>query len=76
MCCSLAGSCCVPECSLVVMICLCWRAGGYYSTSGADPNIILRSMEDYDGAEPAPSSIALSNLVKLASLTTGAESSQ
>ena len=56
--------------------CWCWLAGGYYSTSGADPNILLRSMEDYDGAEPAPSSIALSNLVTLASLTTGEESSQ
>ena len=41
-------------------------AGGYFSTAGADPNILLQMKEDYDGAEPAASSIAISNLLRLA----------
>ncbi|HET6408503.1 MAG TPA: thioredoxin domain-containing protein, partial [Chthoniobacteraceae bacterium] len=43
--------------------------GGYFSTSGKDPNVLLRMKEDYDGAEPSPSSIAALNLVKLAQIT-------
>ena len=31
--------------------------GGYFRTSGADASVLLRLKEDYDGAEPAPSSI-------------------
>lgn len=48
-----------------------WDAegGGYYSTGAEDKRIILRKKEDYDSAEPAPSSLAASNLVKMASLT-------
>ena len=42
--------------------------GGYFSTTGEDPSILLRMKEDYDGAEPAPSSIAAANLVRLAAL--------
>ncbi|CAD7700012.1 unnamed protein product, partial [Ostreobium quekettii] len=44
------------------------KAGGYYSTSGKDPSILLRVKEDYDGAEPAASSIAASNLLRLGSM--------
>jgi uncharacterized protein YyaL (SSP411 family) len=36
--------------------------GGYFSTSDRDPAILLRMKEDYDGAEPAPTSVAVSNL--------------
>jgi uncharacterized protein YyaL (SSP411 family) len=43
-------------------------AGGYFQGSGADPSIKLRLKEDYDGAEPAPSSIAAGNLLRLAAL--------
>eukprot|EP00884_Botryococcus_braunii_P010010 jgi/Botrbrau1/1900/Bobra.0005s0016.2 len=42
--------------------------GGYYSTSGDDPSILVRLKEDYDGAEPAPTSIAIANLLRLAAL--------
>lgn len=43
--------------------------GGYYSTRGDDPNILLRMKEEYDSAEPTASSIALGNLTQLAALT-------
>lgn len=43
--------------------------GGYYSTSGKDPNVLLRMKEDYDGAEPSPSSIAALNLLRLNQIT-------
>jgi uncharacterized protein YyaL (SSP411 family) len=43
--------------------------GGYFSTSGKDPNVLLRTKEDYDGAEPSPSSIATLNLVRLSQIT-------
>jgi uncharacterized protein YyaL (SSP411 family) len=48
-----------------------WDAaeGGWYSTSGEDPNILLRLKEDYDGAEPAASSVSVLNLLTLAHLT-------
>ncbi len=36
--------------------------GGYFSTSDRDPAILLRLKEDYDGAEPAPNSVAVMNL--------------
>ncbi|MDE1171830.1 MAG: thioredoxin domain-containing protein [Verrucomicrobium sp.] len=44
------------------------REGGYFSTSGEDPTVLIRSREDYDGAEPAPGSVAASNLLRLADL--------
>ena len=43
--------------------------GGYFSTSGADPNVLVRMKEDYDGAEPSPGSIAAANGLRLAQLT-------
>jgi len=43
--------------------------GGYFSTSGKDPTVLVRMKEDYDGAEPSPGSIAAANLLRLAQLT-------
>jgi uncharacterized protein len=42
---------------------------GWYSTSGGDPSVLLRLKEEYDGAEPAPGSIATMNGIFLAHLT-------
>jgi uncharacterized protein YyaL (SSP411 family) len=39
--------------------------GGWFSTTGRDPSVLLRLKEDYDGAEPAASSIAVANLIAL-----------
>ncbi len=43
-----------------------WDAanGGYFATDGADAAMILRLKEDYDGAEPAASSVAAANLFR------------
>jgi uncharacterized protein YyaL (SSP411 family) len=43
--------------------------GGWFNTTGEDRTVILRLKEDYDGAEPAPSSISVLNLLTLAQLT-------
>jgi hypothetical protein len=42
--------------------------GGYFSGSGNDPSILLRMKEDNDGAEPAASSVAATNLLRLAQI--------
>jgi uncharacterized protein YyaL (SSP411 family) len=42
--------------------------GGYYSTTDRDPAILLRMKEDYDGAEPTPTSVAAHNLWRLGQL--------
>jgi uncharacterized protein YyaL (SSP411 family) len=42
--------------------------GGWFSTTGRDPSVLLRLKEDYDGAEPAASSISVLNLLTLAHL--------
>jgi uncharacterized protein YyaL (SSP411 family) len=47
--------------------------GGWFNTTGADPTVILRMKEDYDGAEPSPSSMSVLNLLMLAHLTNEAE---
>jgi hypothetical protein len=44
-------------------------AGGWYATTGRDPSVIVRIKEDYDGAEPSATSVAVSNLIVLAHLT-------
>ncbi len=41
---------------------------GYFSTTGQDPNILLRMKEDYDGAEPSPNSVAALNLLRLSQM--------
>jgi uncharacterized protein YyaL (SSP411 family) len=43
--------------------------GGWFSTTGKDPSVLLRLKEEYDGAEPAASSIAVFNLLALSHLT-------
>jgi uncharacterized protein YyaL (SSP411 family) len=43
-------------------------AGGYFTTTGLDANILLRTKEDYDGAEPSPNSIAALNLLRLSKM--------
>jgi uncharacterized protein len=43
--------------------------GGWFSTTGADPSVLVRMKEDYDCAEPAPTSISAMNLLMLAHLT-------
>jgi uncharacterized protein YyaL (SSP411 family) len=52
-----------------------WDAarGGWFNTTGADPTVILRMKEDYDGAEPSPSSVSVLNLLVLAHMTNEAE---
>jgi len=42
---------------------------GWFSTTGADPSVLVRMKEDYDGAEPAPTSVSAMNLLTLAHLT-------
>ena len=44
-------------------------AGGWYATTGADPHLIVRMKDDYDGAEPSATSVAAGNLLVLAHLT-------
>ena len=50
---------------------LFWDAdhAGWFSTTGDDPSVLLRLKEDYDGAEPAASSISVLNLLVLSHLT-------
>ncbi len=50
---------------------LFWDAqgGGWFSTTGHDPSVLVRMKEDYDGAEPAPTSVSAMNLLTLAHLT-------
>ncbi|MEO6874736.1 MAG: thioredoxin domain-containing protein [Opitutaceae bacterium] len=42
--------------------------GGYFNSRAEDATIVLRLKEDYDGAEPAPSSVAAMNLLRLATM--------
>jgi uncharacterized protein YyaL (SSP411 family) len=44
------------------------QAGGWFSTTGRDPSVLLRMKEDYDGAEPTASSISVLNLLVLSHL--------
>jgi uncharacterized protein YyaL (SSP411 family) len=45
------------------------KLGGYFSTSGQDRSILLRTREAYDGAEPSPNSVAAMNLLRLWQIT-------
>lgn len=40
--------------------------GGYFSSAAGETSLLLRMKEEYDGAEPAPSSVATMNLLRLA----------
>jgi uncharacterized protein YyaL (SSP411 family) len=42
---------------------------GWFSTRGDDPSVLLRLKEDYDGAEPAATSVSALNLMTLSHLT-------
>lgn len=50
---------------------LFWDAegGGWFSTTGLDPSVLLRIKEDYDGAEPSPTAVSAMNNWTLAHLT-------
>ena len=47
--------------------------GGWFSTTGDDPTVLLRLKEDYDGAEPSAGSVAVWNLLTLVHLSGGDE---
>ena len=49
---------------------LFWDAegGGWFATTGDDPSVLLRVKEEYDGAEPAASSVTVENLITLTHL--------
>jgi uncharacterized protein YyaL (SSP411 family) len=47
------------------------QEGGWFSTTGTDPSILLRLKEDYDGAEPAAGSVSVLNLLTLEHLLGG-----
>jgi uncharacterized protein YyaL (SSP411 family) len=42
---------------------------GWYATTGEDPSVLVRQIEEYDGAEPSATSVAVMNLLALARLT-------
>jgi uncharacterized protein YyaL (SSP411 family) len=42
--------------------------GGWFSTTGRDPSVLVRMKEDYDGAEPTASSLSVMNLLVLSHL--------
>ncbi len=42
--------------------------GGYFNSAADDASIVLRLKEDYDGAEPAPSSVAAMNLLRFGAM--------
>jgi uncharacterized protein len=44
------------------------KNGGYFSTSGNDKSVVLRMKDDNDSAEPAATSVAALNLLRLAQL--------
>jgi uncharacterized protein len=44
------------------------QEGGWFSTTGQDPTVLLRLKDDYDGAEPSASSVAVLNALTLAYL--------
>jgi uncharacterized protein len=46
---------------------------GWFSTTGRDPNVLMRVKEDYDGAEPTASSMSMMNLLVLAHLIADTE---
>ncbi len=50
--------------------------GGWFSTTGNDPSVLLRLKEDYDGAEPAAGSVSVLNLLTLEHLVGGASAEE
>jgi uncharacterized protein YyaL (SSP411 family) len=43
-------------------------AGGYFTTSGADPSILTRGKDEQEGVEPAANSVAAMNLLRLSQM--------
>jgi uncharacterized protein YyaL (SSP411 family) len=43
--------------------------GGFFDITGNDPTILMKTKEDYDGAEPTGNSIAAWNLLRLSQMT-------
>ena len=50
--------------------------GGWFSTTGEDPSVLIRLKEDYDGAEPAAGSVSVLNLLAIAHLTASADAEE
>jgi uncharacterized protein len=48
------------------------QAGGWFSTTGQDPTVLVRMKEDYDGAEPTASAVSVMNLLVLSHLVNDA----
>jgi uncharacterized protein len=48
-------------------------AGGWFSTSGRDPSVLVRMKEEYDGAEPSASAVSVMNLLVLTHLFENAQ---
>jgi hypothetical protein len=45
------------------------KNGAYFASESGDSSVLIRMKEDHDGAEPAASSVAARNLLRLAELT-------
>lgn len=45
------------------------QRGGFFDTTGNDTSILVRTKEQYDGAEPSGNSVAVLNLLKLSQMT-------
>jgi len=45
------------------------QGSAWYSTTGADPSILLRLREDYDGAEPSATAVTVRNLLTIGRLS-------
>jgi len=43
--------------------------GGWFSTTGDDPSVLVRAREQYDGAEPSATSVSALNTLALSNLT-------
>jgi uncharacterized protein YyaL (SSP411 family) len=41
------------------------KGDAYFTTTGKDPTLFLRSKKDFDGAEPSPNSVSALNLARL-----------
>jgi len=49
------------------------KAGGYFDAPASDPDLLARTRESYDGAEPSPNSVAAMNLLRLSQITDRAD---
>jgi hypothetical protein len=45
------------------------EGGGFFSTAAGDASLVMRVKDDYDGAEPSGNSLAVLDLLRLASIT-------